>query len=148
MKYQEDLALKVQTYSGPGLVALQYQAISEHLEELKLCIEKKDEDSSNSHMNKIREILANLMVYLGCEDEFDLKTRSLYLYINEKMTDAFLKKNPEMLEDLIEKSNALKSAWEEAGINLGAGSEKQAAVGATYSKAGADVYLEGKEWKA
>ena len=85
MSYKDDLLMKIATSNECDLVALQYQALIELTEDLKKSIDGKEYDSSDEILDKIRDIISNLMASLST-DEFSQKTKSIYLYINNQLT--------------------------------------------------------------
>lgn len=144
-KYQEDLGRKIKTFTGPQLVQLQYQAILEHMALLKNEILTGGGDIE-LHCEKIREILANLMLSLTDNDEFSLKTRSVYIYIVKRIADAAVQKSPEIIEELEKLVSSTEQAWGKAAANT-VQKPMEPAVGGTYSKDDINVYIEPEEWR-
>lgn len=160
MSYKEDLALKLQTYSGEQMVMLTYQALIENLEEAKLRLEEGRMEEIDRLLNHNREILAHLNATLGEEqNEINDTTRQLYIYINRLMTQARVKKSEKLLQEAILVLTPLRDGWKElseilrekkAGEGVGGGEEeKKPAVyaGMTYGKKDIRVDAESKDWE-
>ena len=143
MSYKEDLAIKIATGNSCELVALQYQALIENVQDLGKYINKNDKEKTFAASDKIRDILSNLIVTLG-DDNNDFKNASidLYLYINRVVNNAVIKKDTSEISGIIKIFETLRDAWYSAGANMSDKNEhKNLSKGITYGKT--DVNISG-----
>lgn len=119
MSYKDDLVMKIATSNSCELVALQYQALIENTEDLKNFILQKDDKNSFEKLDKIRDIISNLIASLGEENtDFREKTIDLYLYIVKSLNYAKIKKDTKDIPKIIGMFQTLRDAWNTAGEKL------------------------------
>lgn len=160
MSYREDLALKLQTYSGEQMVMLTYEALIENLEEAKLRLDEEKMEELDRLLDHNREILAHLNATLGEEEsEINDTTRQLYIYVNRLMTQGRIKKSRDLLQEAILVLRPLRDGWKELAEKLsrmssgGAGQrgeeETKPAVyaGMTYGRKDISIAAESKDWE-
>ena len=143
MSYKEDLAIKIATGNSCELVALQYQALIENVQDLGKYINKNDKEKTFAASDKIRDILSNLIATLG-DDNNDFKNASidLYLYINRVVNNAVIKKDTSEISGIIKIFETIRDAWYSAGANMSDKNEhKNLSKGITYGKT--DVNISG-----
>ncbi|MGP1567814.1 MAG: flagellar export chaperone FliS [Peptoanaerobacter stomatis] len=143
MSYKEDLAIKIATGNSCELVALQYQALIENVQDLGKYINQNDKEKTFATSDKIRDILSNLIATLG-DDNNDFKNASidLYLYINRVVNNAVIKKDTSEISSVIKIFETLRDAWYSAGANMSDKNEhKNLSKGITYGKT--DVNISG-----
>lgn len=140
MSYKDDLLMKIATSNECDLVALQYQALIELTEDLKKSIDGKEYDSSDEILDKIRDIISNLMASLST-DEFSQKTKSIYLYINNQLTKQFIDKNTDKIDTIINIFSQLRDAWSSVGANFKSEINKNVTNLGTYGKK--DINVQG-----
>lgn len=125
MSYRDNLAMKIATANSFELVVLQYQALIENTQDLKIFIEQNDKVKSFEKLDKIRDILSNLIASLGKEeDEFKQNTIDLYLYINKTLNEASIKRDLSNITRIIDIFETLRDAWYEANKNLNPNSKR------------------------
>lgn len=125
MSYRDNLAMKIATANSFELVVLQYQALIENTQDLKIFIEQNDKVKSFEKLDKIRDILSNLIASLGKEeDEFKQNTIDLYLYINKTLNEASIKRDLSNITRVINIFETLRDAWYEANKNLNPNSKR------------------------
>lgn len=151
MSYKDNLSYKMQTYSGPRLVSLQYEVIIENLEEMKTLIQdvNPDKDRINYLLDKNRDIFSNLMTSLDENTEFNTKTKALYVYFVKEIDKSLISKDIDNLNRIIALLKSTKDAWEKVANKI----EKDTGddninVGATYSKDDINVFGGKNDWKA
>lgn len=139
MSYKDDLVMKIATSNNCELIGLQYEAIIENIQELKIAIEENQKEVAERKSDKIREIIANLISSLGEEQsEFRDKSVNMYFYINGVITDVSIKKNIGALENIIQICNEQREAWYDAGKKMRADGN-QTASAYTYGKTDVNI---------
>lgn len=152
MSYKENLSYKLQNYNGPRLVGLQYEAIIENLNEIKniASSENIDKNRISLLLDNNRDIFSNLMVGLKENNEFNNKTKSLYLYFIKETEEALINKDMSKIEKIISLLESTKNAWEKIAENIEKDmdiSKNKHNIGATYSKNDVNIFESGKNWK-
>lgn len=139
MGTKEYLSNRVATGNEAQLVAILYEGLMEELANAKEKIKEEQLDEVRVSLNKGRDILAELLATLQGDTEITHNLRSLYLFVNQLMTEASNKNNPVKLEQAIQVINPLYEAWTQLGQELyedKAPLQKNAAIvtGLTYGK--------------
>lgn len=156
MSYRDDLAIKLETYSGEQMVMLAYDALIENLELGKQMIVEKNMEELDRLLDHNREILAHLNATLGEEsNEITDTTRQLYIYINRLMTGGRLKLSHELLEEAIRVLKPLRDGWKELSENLmekrqHQGNQQEGKgvyAGMTYGKKDINISADSKDWE-
>lgn len=112
---KEYLSNRVATANDAQLVVIVYDGLIDTINSAIEYIENKDKEKLNTSINKIREILAELLSTLKGDSEIANNLRSIYVYINKLVTEAEIKQDKEKLEDAIKVINPLYEAWQELG---------------------------------
>jgi len=98
---KEYLANRVANANDAQLVALVYEGLIDTLQSGIEYIECESKEKLNSSINKVREILAELLATLQGDSEISSNLRSIYVYVNKIVTQAELKEDKEKLEEAI-----------------------------------------------
>lgn len=157
MSYRDDLALKLQTYSGEQMVMLLYEAMIENLEQAKIELKHQNTEGLDKLLDHNREILAHLNVSLGEEhSEMNDTTRQLYLYVNRLMTKGRIKMSEQVLDEAIRILLPLKEGWRALAEQLMEQKNKRSQqdvsqksniyTGMTYGKNDIHVAADSKDW--
>ncbi|SDJ93334.1 flagellar export chaperone FliS [Natronincola ferrireducens] len=112
---KEYLANRVANANGAELVAILYEGFIDTLEDsidyLKIGAFKKLNDS----LQKAREILAELLSTLQGDSEIANNLRSIYLYVNQLMTEGESHRDTDKLEMAIKIMAPIYEGWRELG---------------------------------
>lgn len=148
MSYKDDLSYKIATYSGPRLVALQYQAIIENLQHIKdiATSQNADKDRLNFLLDKNRDIFSNLMVSLEEPTQFNIKTKSLYLYAVNQTDIALIQGDMSLIDNIIRLLDSTMKSWETVADRQGS-EDGNMSVGATYGKKDINIYGSKNQWE-
>jgi len=149
---KEYLANRIANANDAGLVALIYEGLIDTLQSGIEYIECGNKEKLNSSINKVREILAELLATLQGDSEISSNLRSLYVYVNKIVTQAELKEDKEKLEEAIKVITPLYEAWQElgekeelevGGAQVAAASTNRPAIvaGMTYGKGQLNDYV-------
>lgn len=128
-----------------GLVAMLHEGIIERFRESKKALEEKDYNSLNILINNCRDILTELLITFNERDELSTNIRSIYLYVNELITEGEIKKDPSFFNNAIEVINPIFSAFKELELK----EEPNIVSGLIYGKENLEEHnrKSGKEFK-
>ncbi len=101
------LEKRVMSTNEWGLVAMLHEGLMERFEESSKAIEEKDYDKLNKLINNSRDILTELLVTFREKDELSTNLRSLYLYTNNLITEAEIKKDSSYFRKAIDVINPI-----------------------------------------
>ncbi|MCX7821009.1 MAG: flagellar export chaperone FliS [Brevinematales bacterium] len=112
--YRNYKEVEIETASGLKLVVMLYSGAIKFLNIAKEAIFSKKLDIANNNIIKAQDIITELMTSLNFEaGEIAHNLYSLYIYMNRRLLEANLEKNPEIINEVIKLLNILKEAWEE-----------------------------------
>ena len=118
------------TANSLDLIVLLYDALKKNIILGKKGIIKDNAFTAHSHLMKAQEILVELVNSLDMNYEISENLLDLYEFFIINIGDANLKKDPQLLEPVIEMVEELRAAWSEISISnkgsLYAASEGQA----------------------
>ncbi len=112
---KEYLANRVANANHAQLVAIMYEGLMATIKSGIEYIENGSKEKLNSSVNKVREILGELLATLEGDSEIANSLRSVYIYLNKIVTEAELKQDKGKLEEAIKVINPLYEAWQELG---------------------------------
>jgi flagellar protein FliS len=112
---KEYLANRVANANESQLVALVYEGLIDTIKSAIGYIDEGNKEKLNASVNKVREILAELLATLQGDSEVAINLRSIYVYVNKIVTEAELKGDKGKLEEAIKVINPLYEAWQELG---------------------------------
>lgn len=147
----EDLQSKVATANNSQLLEIIYESMLININEAKKAMALDDRAVVKQKNNNIREALAHLISTLEGVDEESLKLKSLYLYINELVTNAEFKNDSNFYETAINIITPIKDAWKSLGEKealTSNDSKPSIRAGATYGKNDINEYVTrtSKDW--
>ncbi len=146
MMDKEYLNNRVATANDTLLVVLLYEGL---LGSLESCIDSLDDSMSlSADVNKCRDILAELLATLEGNSEIANNLRSLYLFINSRITEGFNKKSRQHFLEAIKVLTPIYEGWQQLAENEDMPQSNPAIVaGLTYGKKQLNTYVnELKEW--
>ncbi|MCT4586066.1 MAG: flagellar protein FliS [Peptostreptococcaceae bacterium] len=98
--------------SGSELLQIVCEYIIIYLDEAKHALLDENIDIVERKNDKIRDLLAHLISTLEGSDEDCLRQKSLYVYINELITDAKINDDYSNYDIAIELIKPIKEAWQ------------------------------------
>lgn len=115
--YQAYQKNKYETASPHRLTLMLYNGAIQFAGNAKLAIEEKDIVKTNYYVQKVQNIIYELISSLNIKQGGQLaeNLQSLYLYIIDRLMEANIKKQTAPLDEVIGMLQELKSAWEEIG---------------------------------
>lgn len=112
---KEYLANRVANANDAQLVAIVYEGLIDTIKSGIGHIDSGNKEKLNVSVNKVREILAELIATLQGDSEIANNLRTMYVYLNKIVTEAELKGDKGKLEEAIKVITPLYEAWQELG---------------------------------
>lgn len=152
---KEYLANRIANANAAELVAILYEglmdAIEDGLDYIKIDAYKR----LNNSIQKSRKILAELLSTLQGDSEVANNLRSIYLYLNQLITEAENKRDPEKLRLALQIITPIYEGWRELGEREGnqgliqPSETPKIVTGMTYGKGQLKDYVlnDDKEWE-
>ncbi|SNS48071.1 flagellar protein FliS [Anaerovirgula multivorans] len=152
---KEYLANRIANANPAELVAILYEGLIDTLEDSLDYLRINAYKKLNNSTQKAREILAELLSTLQEDSEVADNLRSVYLYLNQLITEAENKKDIEKLQLAIKVITPIYEGWRELGEREGSQAAVQSSegpkivAGMTYGKGQLNDYVVSgeKEWK-
>ncbi|WP_099190168.1 flagellar export chaperone FliS [Tepidibacter mesophilus] len=113
---KEYLASRVATANDAQLVAIIYEGLIDTFNECITYINEKE--SLDTLMDKCRDILAELIATLSGDSEVASNYKSLYLYVNNIMTEGYIMKDKSKFEEAVKVMTPLYEGWNELGEKM------------------------------
>lgn len=115
--YQAYQKNKYETASPHRLTLMLYNGAIQFTGNAKSAIEEKDIVKTNNYVQKVQNIIYELISSLNIKQGGQLaeNLQSLYLYMIDRLMEANIKKQTAPLDEVIGMLQELKSAWEEIG---------------------------------
>jgi len=110
---------RVSTINRGDMVVLVYDAAIKYLEEVKICMQKKDYNGKGMYMDRAFAAINELRTSLSFD--YDRKIAEslsqLYFFMTKQMSNATLKNDIKSVDVVIDILKGLKEAWEQAAKN-------------------------------
>ncbi len=112
---KEYLANRIANANDAQLVAILHEGLMSIAKSGMEHIKNKDKEKLNNSVNKLREILAQLLATVEGDSEIANNLKSIYIYLNKLITEAEIKQDKAKLEEAIKVITPLYEAWQELG---------------------------------
>lgn len=111
--YQAYYKTNVQTSDQLTLIIMLYDGMIRFLKKAVVKIEEGEIEEAHNYLVRSKEIIGELMSTLKIEDggEIANNLKELYLYSFKKIVEANLKKDPVMVQEVIQVMNNLREGW-------------------------------------
>lgn len=146
------LASRVATANDAGLVVLLYEGLIDCLKDAKDQVQKRDDEVFEKNIEKIKDILTELLATLNGDSEIASKLRCIYGYVYKLITDGVIKKEQNKFEEAIKVVTPLYDAWIELekqefekNKNKSNSNRPEIIAGATYGKGQLNNYVVNNE---
>ncbi|WP_031518062.1 flagellar export chaperone FliS [Desulfofalx alkaliphila] len=101
--------------ADPGQLTLMlYNGALKFNKQAMVQLEAKNIEQTNYYIQRVQDIITELMVSLNQEYEISKNLLSLYDYINRRLVDANVKKDMAILEEVQGMLEELRNTWAEA----------------------------------
>jgi len=114
--YDKYKQLSIETASPERLIIMLYDGALKYLNQAKNAINVKNIEQTNNFIIKTQDIIGELMVTLDMNYEISHRLYSLYDYFNRRLIEANVKKDPGILDEVINHISELRQSWAEAAI--------------------------------
>ena len=111
--YNQYLRSKVMTASKAELTLMLYDGAIKFCNMAIMCIEKKDISGANTNIKKTEAILEEFMATLNYKYPVANDFKNVYEYLHERLVEANLKKDPEVLNEVLEHLREMRDTWKE-----------------------------------
>ena len=111
--YDQYLRSKTMTASKAELTLMLYDGAIKFCNMAKLCIEKKDIPGANTNIKKAEAIIEEFLATLDHKYPVAEDFEKVYNYLHERLVQANLKKDPEILDEVLEHLRTLRDTWKE-----------------------------------
>jgi flagellar protein FliS len=117
-RYQD---MKVHTASPAQIMIMLYDGAIRFSLQAKKKIEEKDYEGKGIFISKTQAIIDELMNSLDFNvlPELCGRLQQLYIYMNEKLTEANIKLHAESIDEVVNLLTTLRDAWKEALVSEG-----------------------------
>ena len=111
--YDQYLRSKIMTASKAELTLMLYDGAIKFCNMAKLCIEKKDIPGANTNIKKAEAIIEEFLATLDHKYPVAKDFENVYNYIYDRLVEANLKKDPEILNEVLEHLRTMRDTWKE-----------------------------------
>lgn len=122
--YNQYLRSKVLTASKAELTLMLYDGAIKFCNMAIMCIEKKDIPGANTNIKKTEAIIEEFMATLNYKYPVANDFKNVYEYIHERLVQANLKKDIDILNEVLEHLREMRDTWKE--VMRTAGTQKSA----------------------
>ena len=125
--YTAYASTNVQTADQKTLILMLYDGLTRFLQKAIVKIESKEIEAAHNYLVRSREIVAELLATLRPEKAGDVgeNLKRLYVYTFNRIVEANLRKDPEMVREAIKIVTTLREGW--ANVKMGQQQQKPAA---------------------
>lgn len=111
--YNQYLRSKVLTASKAELTLMLYDGAIKFCNMAIMCIEKKDIAGANTNIKKTEAIIEEFMATLNYKYPVANDFKNVYEYIHERLVQANLKKDIDILNEVLEHLREMRDTWKE-----------------------------------
>lgn len=112
--YDQYMRSKVMTASKEELTLMLYDGAIKFCNIAIMCIEKKDVEGAHTNIKKTEAILEEFMSTLDHKYPVAKDFQNVYEYLYNRLVQANLKKDPEILTEVLEHLRGMRDTWKEA----------------------------------
>lgn len=125
--YQQYQQNNVNTATPGDLTLMLYNGALKFLRQGKAAIEQKKIEEANNKIGRVQDIIAELMSSLNMEIEISKNMYALYDFMNNRLIEANIKKDKEILVEVEGLLVEMRDTWKEV-IKLNKQEKQKAAV--------------------
>jgi flagellar protein FliS len=111
--YDQYLRTKVLTASKAELTLMLYDGAIKFCNMAILCLEKNDIPGANTNIKKTEAILEEFMATLNYKYPVAKDFKNVYEYLHERLVEANLKKDTEILNEVLIHLREMRDTWKE-----------------------------------
>ena len=91
-----------------------YDGAIKYLRFAKVAIEEKSIEKVNNYLLRTQDIINELMCTLNMDMEISKSLYALYEYMNHRLMEANIKKDREIIDEVLNMLTELRETWEKA----------------------------------
>lgn len=111
--YQTYNHSRILTATPAELTLMLYDGAIKFANIAKAGMEEKDYEKANNNVQKVRDIISEFQITLDRKypvaEDFD----KVYTYIKQRLSEANIKKDPEIMEEVLEHLRTMRDTWKE-----------------------------------
>ena len=111
--YDQYLRSKIMTASKAELTLMLYDGAIKFCNIAIMCIEKKDIPGANTNIKKTEAIIEEFVATLDHKYPVAEDFEKVYNYLYDRLVEANLKKDPEILNEVLEHLRVMRDTWKE-----------------------------------
>ena len=111
--YNQYMRSKIMTASKAELTLMLYDGAIKFCNMAKLSIEKKDIPGANTNIKKAEAIIEEFLATLDHKYEVAKDFENVYQYLYNRLVQANIKKDPEILNEVLEHLRTMRDTWKE-----------------------------------
>lgn len=123
--YDQYLRSKIMTASKGELTLMLYDGAIKFCNMAIMCIEKKDIPGANTNIQKVEAIIEEFQATLDHKYPVAEDFEKVYNYLYDRLVQANIKKDPEILKEVLEHLRTMRDTWKEV---LRTANTKQTAI--------------------
>lgn len=118
---QQYLKVQVETASPGELTLLLYQEMVKSLLLAKRLYSQQQFENMNESLHKVRAILSELIITLNMDYEIAKQMRQLYEFYSQHIAEFMIKRQEQMLDDVLDFARGMADTWKKAILSLKTG---------------------------
>ncbi|HPZ63410.1 MAG TPA: flagellar export chaperone FliS [Halanaerobiales bacterium] len=113
--YQKYKTAQYSTVSPEQLLLMLYEGAIKYARQAQKDMEERNVEAANNKLKKTEDIISELMVSLNMDEggEIAQNLYNLYDYMNRRLIQANIRKDPGLVDEVITLLTSLKESWEE-----------------------------------
>lgn len=111
--YNQYMRSKILTASKPELTLMLYEGAIKFCNMAVMCIEKKDIQGAHTNITKTEAIIEEFLATLNYQYEVANDFKNVYEYVYDRLVQANLKKDPEILNEVLGHLRGMRDTWKE-----------------------------------
>ena len=104
----------INTATPEELTLMLYNGAVKFANQAVIAIEKKDYEIANNSIQKVKNIIREFQVTLNMDYDISHELYTAYDYIYRRLTEANMKKDIEILNEVLEHLRSFRDTWKEA----------------------------------
>ena len=104
---------KIMTASPAELTLMLYEGAIKFCNIAIVAIEKKDIEKAHINITKVEDIIAEFQITLNRDYKVAEDFDNVYTYLNQRLIEANLKKDKEILEEVLGHLRTMRDTWKE-----------------------------------
>ncbi|MCT4592708.1 MAG: flagellar export chaperone FliS [Anaeromicrobium sp.] len=100
--------------SREGLTLMLFNGIIKFISQAKIHVDNKSIENAHNAIIRADDIIIELNSTLDMQYDISKNLRSLYFYMSKRLADANMRKDKEILDEVLELVTELRDTWKEA----------------------------------